>query len=116
MRMQSMVWTTEPGVIWNEGDCLGLRRDSTYWQIENCKDTTKFAAACQNVADARIWRITGPLSSSEQAEKACNQLGRGMIFSIPATAFEIVLLLEALKSSTNNQIQRVLLNAEALVL
>nr|CCA25756.1 conserved hypothetical protein [Albugo laibachii Nc14] len=110
-RLESMIWTMEPNVIWNGKDCLGIATYSSFWQIMECNDTKGIAAACQHRNNSRIWMITGLLTRITEAPDACQKLSPEMIFSMPASGYENNLLYEML---TSNHHQRVWLNTMRL--
>lgn len=106
-RLESMIWTMEPNVIWDGKQCLGVASNSSFWQIMECSDANGIRAACQHRENSRIWMITGLLTHITDASKACRTLSRKMIFSMPASGYENKLLYEMLIS---NHHQRVWLN------
>ncbi|KAL0589384.1 hypothetical protein ABG067_002603 [Albugo candida] len=120
VRMQSMIWTMARENTWSPGSCLGLERNSEFWHQIDCQAIpANTAAACQSIKDARIWTISArAVLSLDDALEACAQTEAVatenlvvMAFSIPATAYENVVLMEAFKSS---RFDRVIFNTNLL--
>ncbi|CCI47907.1 unnamed protein product [Albugo candida] len=120
-RMQSMVWTLAPGSYWNYGDCLVFCKEAALWQAHKCVEIPEnTAAACQNGFNPLQWKIVGTVASLSDATELCDsQSGfyendnAPMLFSIPATAYENMQLIEAVSQTSY---EFVLLNTDVLYL